>query len=148
MQRRSQPRDCGEDRAEWTPYLRPTGAVRMKFVRTILVIFLCAGLALAPNQAASAMRTAPMLPTHDAAAYASAPHQACSCCDVAVRCTMRACATRCVQLAPALDFAISVALAGHAHLRAFVLLMHEGLNWQPPTPPRELDASRVKNCGQ
>jgi hypothetical protein len=107
----------------------------MKLFRTILAVFISAGLALAPVQAANAMGMAPMA-SMDGTADASAPaNQDCSCCNIAARCPMVVCATHCVQFAPAFDFAFSVWLAGHATLRAFVPPMHDGLNWQPPTPP-------------
>lgn len=107
----------------------------MTFVRTILAIFISAGLALAPVQAANAMRMAPMASMEDAADGALPASQDCSCCNTAVRCPMNVCATHCVQLAPASDFAFSRRLVGHAALRAFVPSLHDGLNWQPPTPP-------------
>lgn len=107
----------------------------MKFVRTILAIFISAGLALAPVQAAYAMRMVPMASMEDAADATSTASQDCPCCNIAVRCPMNMCATHCVQLAPASDFAFGAALVGHATLRGFVPSLHDGLNWQPPTPP-------------
>lgn len=108
----------------------------MKLVRTILAVFISAGLALAPVQAANAMRMAPVAPMEDAADAGAPPaNQDCFCCSIAVRCPMVVCATHCVQLAPTSDLAFRAALLGHATLRGFVPSLHDGLNWQPPTPP-------------
>ncbi len=107
----------------------------MRLVRIILAIFISAGLALAPVQAANAMRMAPMASIDDAADAGQPTNQDCSCCKFADRCPMNVCATHCVQLAPAFVFAFSLALTGHASLRGFVPTLHDGLNWQPPTPP-------------
>lgn len=108
----------------------------MKLVRTILAVFISAGLALAPVQGANAMRMTPVA-AMDGTADAGAPpeNQDCACCNTAVRCPMNVCATHCVQLAPTSDLALRAALLGHATLRDFVPPMHDGLNWQPPTPP-------------
>lgn len=106
----------------------------MKIVRTILAIFISAGLILAPLQAANAMRMAPILSMDDTASAPPA-NQECPCCNIAVRCPMNVCTTHCVQFAPASDWAFSVALTGHASLRGFLPSLHDGLNWQPPTPP-------------
>ncbi len=107
----------------------------MKYVRTILAIFISVGLALAPVQGANAMRMAPVASMDGTTDAGAPPNQDCPCCHIAVPCPMVVCATHCVQLAPASDFAFGVALVGHADLRGFVPSLHDGLNWQPPTPP-------------
>lgn len=108
----------------------------MKIVRTILAIFISVGLTLAPVQAANAMRMVPMASMDGTADASTRPAgQDCHCCNIAVRCPMNVCATHCVQLAPASDFAFGATLVGHATLRGFVPPLHDGLNWQPPTPP-------------
>lgn len=108
----------------------------MQLVRTILAIFISAGLALAPVQGANAMHMAPFAAMDGTAnAEAPPPDQDCSCCNVAFPCPMNVCATHCVQLAPAFDFAFGAGLVDHAALRGFVPALHDGLNWQPPTPP-------------
>lgn len=108
----------------------------MTLIRTVLAIFISAGLALAPVQAAFAMRMVPMASMGDAANGAPPSSQDCSCCDTALRCPMIVCSTRCVQWAPASDFPFGVAPAVHASLRGYyVPSLHNGLNWQPPTPP-------------
>ncbi len=107
----------------------------MKLVRTILVIFISAGLALAPVQAANAMRMAPMASIDDAADAGQPTNQDCSCCKFADRCPMNVCATHCVQLAPSSETTFDLASLGHVTLYGFVPSLHDGLNWQPPTPP-------------
>jgi hypothetical protein len=105
----------------------------MRLVRIFLAIFISAGLALAPVQAANAMRMMPSAPMDNTAAPPAS--QDCHCCNIVVRCPMNVCATHCVQLAPASDLAFGAALVGHATLSGFVPSQHDGLNWQPPTPP-------------
>lgn len=105
----------------------------MNLVRTILAIFISAGLTLAPVQAANAMRMMSMASMEDAAAQPG--DEDCSCCSVAARCPMVMCATHCVQFAPASGTTFGIAVLGHATLRGFVPSLHDGLNWQPPTPP-------------
>jgi len=106
----------------------------MKLVRTILAIFISAGLALAPVQAAYAMRMVPMASMEIAADATPLTDQECFCCDVNVRCPVNMCATHCVQPAPVSDFTFGMALTRYA-LRGCVPYLHDGLNWQPPTPP-------------
>lgn len=106
----------------------------MKIVRLMLAVFISAGLVLAPVQGANAMRMAPFAVMEGTADAGAPANQDCSCCNVAVRCPMNVCATHCVQLAPAFDFAFGT-LARHATLRGFVPSLHDGLNWEPPTPP-------------
>lgn len=108
----------------------------MKLVRTILAVFISAGLVLAPVQAANAMRMAPVAPMEDAADASAPPvNQDCACCNIAVRCPMNMCATHCVQLAPSSETTFDLASLGHVTLYGFVPSLHDGLNWQPPTPP-------------
>jgi hypothetical protein len=58
----------------------------MKLVRTILAVFISAGLALAPVQAAYGMRMVPMTSMENAADATPLTDQECFCCDVNVRC--------------------------------------------------------------
>jgi hypothetical protein len=105
----------------------------MKLVRMILAVFVSAGLIVAPVQAANAMRMMPMASMVDTAAPPA--DQDCACCNIASRCLMVVCATYCVQFAPASDATFCMALLGHSTLRGFVPSLHNGLIWQPPTPP-------------
>mgnify|MGYP000860318578 CR=1 FL=1 len=105
----------------------------MRLVRTILAIFISAGMALAPVQAANAMRMMSMASMVDSAEQPA--DEDCSCCNVAARCPMVVCATHCVQYAPSSGATFGVTVLGHATLRGFVPSLHDGLNWQPPTPP-------------
>jgi hypothetical protein len=105
----------------------------MKVVRMILALVVSAGLVLAPVQAANAMRMMPMASMVDTAA--AHLDQDCACCAIAAKCPMVVCATHYVQFAPVSYATFGAALLGHATLRGFVPLLHDGLNWQPPTPP-------------
>jgi len=105
----------------------------MNLAQFILALFVSAGLILAPVQAANAMRMMPMASMVDTAAAPT--DQDCACCAVAARCPMVVCATHCVQFAPTSDATFGAALLGHATLRGIVRSLHDGLNWQPPTPP-------------
>jgi hypothetical protein len=64
----------------------------MKLVRTILAVFISAGLALAPVQAAYGMRMVPMTSMENAADATPLTDQECFCCDVNVRCPVNMCA--------------------------------------------------------
>jgi hypothetical protein len=109
---------------------------RMKLVRQMFAVFISAGLVLAPVQTAIAMRMIPMASTVGTIDATTPPaNPDCSCCTIAVRCPMMVCATHCVQIAPTSDAAFRLAVAGYGALRGFAPSLHDGLNWQPPTPP-------------
>lgn len=110
--------------------------MRLQILRSILAILLSVGLSLAPMQVASTM---PMTSTaHLGNVVSKAPSSMdhpCPCCDFANKCQMVGCTAHCAQVAPALVATLVVPPGGHVPLGGFMSLMHDGLIWQPPTPP-------------
>ena len=109
---------------------------RMPIIRLILATLISIGLVLSPVAAANAMTSAPATVMDDAGqATTSSADKACPCCDMTGKCVAAICTMSCLQIGPASDLSFPVALAGHAALGGIVPLMHQGLGWQPPTPP-------------